>query len=46
MVWKTQLKHMMRNSKAKSVLAFWAKTGVVRGSLRSKGKMARVVRSF
>jgi hypothetical protein len=31
MVWKTQLKKMMRNSKVKSVLPFWAKTGLERG---------------
>ena len=31
MVWKTQLKTMMRNSKAKSALSFWDKTGLERG---------------
>lgn len=30
-VWKTQLKEMMRKSKAKSALALLAKTGLERG---------------
>jgi hypothetical protein len=30
-VWKIQLKKMMRRSKAKSALTLWAKTGLERG---------------